>query len=88
MKNWDVESVRKVATAARDEAIVIEKQAIINCINEAAKRGLYDYTMEIEYYEVVRWLTDKGFVVMDKGSAKTISWAPITTAKWDQHPWA
>lgn len=88
MKDWDVESVREIATAARDEAIDIEKKAIMNCINEAAKRGLYDYTMEIEYYEVVRWLTDKGFVVRDKGSAKIISWAPITTAKWDQHPWA
>ena len=88
MKDWDVESVREIATAARDEAIDIEKKAIINCINEAAKRGLYDYTMEIEYYEVVRWLTDKGFVVRDRGPVKTISWAPITTAKWDQHPWA
>lgn len=45
-------------------------------------------TMKIEYYEVVKWLTDKGFVITDKGSAKIISWAPITTAKWDQHPWA
>lgn len=88
MKDWDVESVREVAIAARDEAIDIEKKAIINCINEAAKRGLYDYTMEIEYYEVVKWLTDKGFVVMDKGPVKTISWAPITDAKWDQYPWA
>ena len=89
MKDWDAESVREVATAARDEAIDIEKKAIINCINEAAKRGLYDYTIEIEYYEVVRWLTDKGFVVMDgKGSAKTISWAPITTAKWEEDLWA
>lgn len=88
MKDWDVESVREVATAARDEAIDIEKQAIINCINEAAKKGYYDYTMEIEYYEVVKWLTDKGFAIMDKGVAKTISWAPITVAKWDQHPWA
>ena len=88
MKDWDVESVREIATAARDEAIDIEKKAIINCINEAAKRGLYDYTMEIEYYEVVRWLTDKGFVVRDRGPVKIISWAPITDAKWDQHPWA
>ena len=88
MKDWDVESVRKVATAARDEAIDIEKQAIINCINEAAKRGYYDYTMEIEYYETIQWLTERGFAIMDKGSAKTISWAPITTAKWDQHLWA
>lgn len=88
MKDWDVESVRKVATAARDEAIDIEKQAIINCINEAAKRGYYDYTMEIEYYEVVKWLTDKGFTIMNNGSAKTISWAPITAAKWEQIPWA
>lgn len=79
--------MRKVATAARNEAIDIEKEAIINCINEAAKKGYYDYTMEIEYYEVVRWLTDKGFTIMDKGVAKTISWAPITAAKWDQHPW-
>ena len=88
MKDGDAESGREVATAARDEAIDIEKKAIINCIKEAAKRGLYDYTMEIEYYEVVRWLTDKGFVVMDKGPVKTISWASITDAKWDQHPWA
>lgn len=88
MKDWDVESVREVAVAARDEAIDIEKKAIINCINEAAKRGLYDYTMKIEYYEVVRWLTDKGFIVRDIGPVKTISWAPITDAKWDQHPWA
>lgn len=88
MKDWDVESVRGIATAARDEAIDIEKQAIINCINEAAKRGYYDYTMEIEYYEVVKWLTDKGFTIMNNGSAKTISWAPITAAKWEQIPWA
>lgn len=88
MKDWDVESVREVATAARNEAIDIEKEAIIKCINEAAKRGYYDYTMEIEYYETIQWLTERGFAIMDKGSAKTISWAPITTAKWDQHPWA
>lgn len=88
MKDWDVESVRRIATAARNEAIDIEKEAIIKCINEAAKRGYYDYTMEIEYYEVVKWLTDKGFTIVSKGTAKTISWAPITTAKWDQHPWA
>ena len=88
MKDWDVESVRKVATAARNEAIDIEKEVIINCINEAAKRGYYDYTKEIEYYEVVKWLTDKGFTIVSQGTAKTISWAPITTAKWDQHPWA
>lgn len=88
MKDWDAESVREVATAARDKAIDIEKKAIINCINEAAKRGYYNYTMEIEYYEVVRWLTDKGFTIMDKGLVKTISWASITAAKWDQHPWA
>lgn len=56
MKDWDVESLRKVATAARDEAIDIEKQAIINCINEAVKRGYYDYIMEIEYYEVIKAL--------------------------------
>ena len=87
MKDWNAESVREVATAARDEAIDIEKKAIINCINEAAKRGLYDCTIEIEYYEVVRWLTDKGFVVMDKGPVKIISWAPITTDKWEQIPW-
>ena len=52
------------------------------------KKGYYDYTMEIEYYEVVRWLTDKGFTIMDKGVAKTISWAPITAAKWEQLTWA
>jgi hypothetical protein len=88
MKDWDAESVRKVAVAARDEAIEIEKQAIVNCINEAAKRGYYDYTMEIEYREVVNWLTDKGFTIMDKGSAKTVSWAPITVARWEQISWA
>ena len=83
MKDWDVESVREIATAARDKAIDIEKQAIYNYINEAAKKGYYDYTMEIEYIEVIKWLTDKGFIIIDKGSKKTISWAPITTAKWD-----
>lgn len=89
MKDWDVNSVREVATSVRNEAIDIEKQAVMNCVNEAAKKGFYDYTMEIEYYEVVRWLTDKGFTIMDKGSAKTISWAPITADKWDYpHPWA
>ena len=88
MKDWDAESVRKVATAARDEAIDMEKQAIINCINEAAKRGYYDYTKEIEYSETIQWLTERGFSIINKDSAKTISWAPITTAKWDQHPWA
>lgn len=88
MKDWDVESVREIAAAARDEAIDTEKQAIIYCINEAAKRGYYDCTMEIEYYEIVKWLTDKGFVITNKGSAKIISWAPITTAKWDKDPWA
>ena len=88
MKDWDVESVRKGAAAARDEAIDTEKKAIISCINEAAKGGYYDCTMEIEYYEVIKWLIDKGFVVIDKGPVKTISWAPITDAKWDQYPWA
>ena len=38
MKDWDVESVREIATAVIDEAIYIEKKAIINCIYEAAKR--------------------------------------------------
>lgn len=42
MKDWDVESVREIAAAARDEAIDTEKQAIIYCINEAAKRGYYE----------------------------------------------
>lgn len=87
-QEWNAESVRNIATAARNESIILEKQAVVECIDEAAKRGCYDYTMEIEYYEVVKWLTDKGFTIMDKGSAKTISWAPITAAKWDQHPWA
>ena len=87
-QEWNVESVRNVATAARNESIILEKQAVVECIDEAAKRGYYDYTMEIEYYETIQWLTERGFAIMDKGSAKIISWAPITTAKWDQHPWA
>ena len=86
-QEWNAESVRNVATAARNESIILEKQAVIECIDEAARRGYYDYTMEIEYYETIQWLTERGFSIMDKGSAKTISWAPITTAKWDQHPW-
>ena len=87
-QEWNVESVRNVATAARNESIILEKQAVVECIDEAAKRGYYDYTMEIEYYETIQWLTERGFAIMDKGSAKTISWAPITAAKWEQIPWA
>ena len=87
-QEWNAESVRNVATAARNESIILEKQAVIECIDEAARRGYYDYTMEIEYYETIQWLTERGFAIMDKGSAKTISWAPIATAKWNQHPWA
>ena len=87
-QEWNVESVRNIATAARNESIILEKQAVVKCIDEAAKRGCYDYTMEIEYYETIQWLTKRGFAIMDKGSAKTISWAPITAAKWEQIPWA
>jgi hypothetical protein len=77
-----------MATAARDESITLEKQAVMRCIDEAAKRGYYEYTMEIEYYETIQWLTERGFAIIDKGYAKIISWAPIATAKWNQHPWA
>lgn len=87
-QEWNVESVRNIATAARNESIILEKQAVMECIDEAAKRGYYDYTMEIEYYETIQWLKERGFSIMDKGAAKTISWAPTTVAIWDQHPWA
>lgn len=87
-QEWNAESVRNMATAARDESITLEKQAVMECIDEAAKRGYYDYTMEIEYYETIQWLTERGFSIINKGSAKTISWAPITVAKWDKDPWA
>ena len=87
-QEWNVESVRNIATAARNESIILEKQAVVECIDEAAKRGYYDYTMEIEYYETIQWLKERGFSIMDKGEAKTISWAPTTVAIWDQHPWA
>lgn len=87
-QEWNAESVRNIATAARNESIILEKQAVIECIDEAARRGYYDYTMEIEYSETIQWLTERGFSIINKDSAKTISWAPITTAKWNQHPWA
>lgn len=87
-QEWNAESVRNIATAARNKSIILEKQAVIECIDEAAKRGYYDYTMEIEHYETIQWLTERGFSIINKDSAKTISWAPITVAKWDQHPWA
>lgn len=88
-QEWNAELVRNIATAARNESIILEKQAVVECIDEAAKRGYYDYTMEIEYYEeTIQWLTERGFSIINKGSAVTISWAPKTVAKWDQHPWA
>lgn len=86
-QEWNAESVRNIATAARNESIILEKQAVVECIDEAAKRGYYDYTMKIEYYETIQWLTERGFSIINKDSAKTISWAPITTAKWDQYTW-
>lgn len=89
-QEWNAELVRNIAAAARNESIILEKQAVVECIDEAAKRGYYDYTMEIEYHETTQWLKERGFTIMDKGPAKTISWAPLTltVAKWDQHPWA
>ena len=65
IQEWNAESVRNIATAARNESIILEKQAVIECIDEAARRRYYDYTMEIEYSETIQWLTERGFSIIN-----------------------
>lgn len=88
MDNFNVDNIREITKNARVAMVEKEKEFVKKCIQNAANSGYDNYTMEIDYYEIVLWLREKGFDVIDKGNCKFINWSSKSVETENQHPWA